>query len=169
MDVKVYSLAADGDKYLTPHFQVKEFRCRDGSDVVLIHEQLPWDLESIRYQASQEHGKGKEIPLIINSGYRTVAYNSTLKNASKHSQHLYGYAADIHMPGVSIKDLKRYARNVSPNHGGVGVYGSFLHFDKREAKAALRCGAVFFTKKERHPTSTSRRVSIFLFVFVFDA
>ena len=42
MDVKVYSLAADGDKYLTPHFQVKEFRCRDGSDVVLIHEQLPW-------------------------------------------------------------------------------------------------------------------------------
>lgn len=135
MDVKVYSLAADGDKYLTPHFQVKEFRCRDGSDVVLIHEQLPWDLESIRYQASQEHGKGKEIPLIINSGYRTVAYNSTLKNASKHSQHLYGYAADIHMPGVSIKDLKRYARNVSPNHGGVGVYGSFLHFDKREAKA----------------------------------
>jgi uncharacterized protein YcbK (DUF882 family) len=135
MDVKVYSLAADGDKYLTPHFQVKEFRCRDGSDVVLIHEQLPWDLESIRYQASQEHGKGKEIPLIINSGYRTVAYNSTLKNASKHSQHLYGYAADIHMPGVSIKDLTRYARNVSPNHGGVGVYGSFLHFDKREAKA----------------------------------
>ena len=90
MDVKVYSLAADGDKYLTPHFQVKEFRCRDGSDVVLIHEQLPWDLEAIRYQASQEHGKGKEIPLIINSGYRTVAYNSTLKNASKHSQHLYG-------------------------------------------------------------------------------
>lgn len=82
MDVKVYSLAADGDKYLTPHFQVKEFRCRDGSDVVLIHEQLPWDLESIRYQASQEHGKGKEIPLIINSGYRTVAYNSTLKNAA---------------------------------------------------------------------------------------
>ena len=114
---------------------MKEFRCRDGSDVVLIHEQLPWDLESIRYQASQEHGKGKEIPLIINSGYRTVAYNSTLKNASKHSQHLYGYAADIHMPGVSITDLKRYARNVSPNHGGVGVYGSFLHFDKREAKA----------------------------------
>ena len=56
MDVKVYSLAADGDKYLTPHFQVKEFRCRDGSDVVLIHEQLPWDLEAIRYQASQEHG-----------------------------------------------------------------------------------------------------------------
>lgn len=38
MDVKVYSLATDGDKYLTPHFQVKEFRCRDGSDVVLIHE-----------------------------------------------------------------------------------------------------------------------------------
>ena len=95
MDVKVYSLAADGDKYLAPHFQVKEFRCRDGSDVVLIHEQLPWDLESIRYQASQEHGKGKEIPLIINSGYRTVAYNSTLKNASKHSQHLYGYAASL--------------------------------------------------------------------------
>ncbi len=58
-----------------------------------------------------------------------------MKNASKHSQHLYGYAADIHMPGVSIKDLKRYARNVSPNHGGVGVYGSFLHFDKRETKA----------------------------------
>lgn len=73
MDVKVYSLAADGDKYLTPHFQVKEFRCRDGSDVVLIHEQLPWDLESIRYQASQQHVEKRQqaqsAPLRIRCGY----------------------------------------------------------------------------------------------------
>ena len=73
MDVKAYSLATDGDKYLTPHFQVKEFRCRDGSDVVLIHEQLPWDLESIRYQASQEHGKGKEISTAATARWPTTA------------------------------------------------------------------------------------------------
>ena len=136
MRVNVYSLAADGETYLTPHFQVKEFRCYDGSDVIFIHEQLPWDLEAIRYQANQEHqGKGKEIPLIINSGYRTVAHNAKQKGASTHSQHLYGCAADIHMAGVPVADLKRYARNISPNHGGVGVYASFLHFDKRDAKA----------------------------------
>ena len=135
MEVKVYSLAADGDKYLTPHFQVKEFACSDKSDVVLIHPQLPWDLEAIRYQANQEHGSGKEIVLKINSAYRTEAYNKTVKNASSHSQHLYGYAADFWMTNVPVKDLQRYARNISPNHGGVGVYKTFLHFDKREARA----------------------------------
>ena len=136
MEVQVYSLAADGDKALTPHFRVREFACKDGSDAVFIHPQLPWDLESIRYQANQEHrGSGAEIPLIINSGYRTASHNAKQPGASPRSQHLYGCAADIRMPGVPVEDLQRYARNVSPNRGGVGVYGTFLHFEKRTAKA----------------------------------
>ena len=36
MTVKTYSLKSDGDKQLSPHFKVKEFRCKDGSDKILI-------------------------------------------------------------------------------------------------------------------------------------
>ena len=36
MALEVYSLARDGSRYLSKNFQVKEFRCRDGSDPIFI-------------------------------------------------------------------------------------------------------------------------------------
>ena len=36
MAIKQYSLATEGDKRVTEHFQVKEFACHDGSDYVPI-------------------------------------------------------------------------------------------------------------------------------------
>ena len=32
MALQAYSLARDGEAYLSPHFRVQEFRCKDGSD-----------------------------------------------------------------------------------------------------------------------------------------
>ena len=40
MSIKQYSLKADGSRRLAPSFTVREFRCRDGSDVVMIDESL---------------------------------------------------------------------------------------------------------------------------------
>ena len=40
MGVKTYSRKADGGKALTPNLKVEEFACRDGSDVILISEEL---------------------------------------------------------------------------------------------------------------------------------
>ena len=48
MAVKEYSLKRDGEKSLAPHFKVREFRCQDGSDRILINEQLPTLLEALR-------------------------------------------------------------------------------------------------------------------------
>lgn len=40
MAIKEYSLRKDGAKQLSPAFRVREFRCRDGTDAVLIDEEL---------------------------------------------------------------------------------------------------------------------------------
>ena len=48
MAIKQYSLAKDGARQLSPAFKVREFRCRDGSDVVMIDESLVVLLQCIR-------------------------------------------------------------------------------------------------------------------------
>ena len=40
MAVKIYSYKADKNKKLSAHFKVKEFRCKDGSDKILINSDL---------------------------------------------------------------------------------------------------------------------------------
>ena len=48
MALKTYSLARDGALHLTPHFRVREFACRDGSDPIFVEEELAALLEAIR-------------------------------------------------------------------------------------------------------------------------
>ena len=81
MAIKQYSLAKDKAKRLTPNFTVYEFRCRDGSDTVMIDESLVVLLQCIR----EHFGK----PVTITSGYRTASHNAKV-GGSKSSQHLLG-------------------------------------------------------------------------------
>ncbi len=39
-DVRSYSLAAEGDRQAAPHFKVREFACKDGSDPVFVSPRL---------------------------------------------------------------------------------------------------------------------------------
>ena len=48
MAIKQYSLKKDGAKQLSPAFRVREFRCRDGTDTILIDEGLVVLLQCIR-------------------------------------------------------------------------------------------------------------------------
>ena len=48
MAIKEYSLAKDGAKSLSPAFKVREFRCRDGSDAIMIDQTLVVLLQAIR-------------------------------------------------------------------------------------------------------------------------
>lgn len=93
MAIKQYSLKKDGKTYLAPCFQVKEFACR-ASDTILIDDELVVLLQCIR-----EHF-GEKVH--ITSGYRTAAYNATLPDASKNSQHIQGRAADFWVEGVPV-------------------------------------------------------------------
>ena len=73
----------------------------------------------------------------INSAFRTASHNARQKKASKHSQHLYGKAADIWIAGVSVDALAAYAETLLPGKGGIGRYytDGFVHVDVREVKS----------------------------------
>lgn len=119
-----YSLATNGELKLSDNFKVKEFKCKDGSDKILIDHYLVYFLQLIR----NHFGKAVNI----NSGYRTVSYNKKVGGASK-SQHLQGAAADIHINGVTPLQIAQYAEAI--NMQGIGLYQSFCHVDTRTNKS----------------------------------
>ena len=136
MAIRQYSLARDGSTALSPHFHVREFRCKDGTDTVMVDEALTVVLQCIR-----EHF-GKAVT--ITSGYRTAAHNAAVGGA-KSSQHLLGRAADIRVRGVSVEDVAAYAERLMPDWGGVGRYPvkagrttGWVHVDTRADKARWR-------------------------------
>lgn len=124
--VRVYSKAKCGAQTVSEHFKVREFACKDGSDVVFISAELVEILQKIRNHFG--------LPVTINSGYRTPAYNKKVDGAA-YSQHLYGTAADISIKGVSPKTVAAYAETLLPKSGGIGIYGNFTHVDVRAAKS----------------------------------
>lgn len=134
MSLEVYSVLKNGNKKLSEHFNVREFRCRDGSDPVFIDTELVALLEKIR----AHFGK----PVTITSGFRTAAHNATVAKAAKYSQHLYGKAADIQVQGVSVENVYAYADKLLGNAGGCGIYppglgraNGWVHVDVRKEKS----------------------------------
>lgn len=126
VEINAYSLKNDGGKNLSANFQVKEFKCNDGSDAVLVAPALVLLLQNIR----DHFGK----PVTVNSAYRTAAWNANQGGAPK-SQHLRGMAADITIPGVTPLEVAQYAEFLQPKTGGIGVYKSFTHVDVRSSRA----------------------------------
>ena len=120
--VKTYSVKKDGSTYLKPNFKVKEFACNDGSDAVLISDELVDLLQKIRDHFG--------VAVTINSGYRTSAYNKKVGGATN-SQHVKGTAADIVAKGIDPLTVAQYAEYLMPNSGGIGVYQTFTHVDVR--------------------------------------
>lgn len=127
--VKKYSRKDDGEKYISPNFKVREFACKDGSDVILIDDALPRILQKIREYYNK--------PVTIVSGYRTPAYNKKVGGVT-HSQHMKGTAADIIVKGISpaqvFADIDG-GRIFGPHAGGLGKYQGFTHVDVRGHKA----------------------------------
>lgn len=120
--VKTYSVKKDGSTYLSNNFKVKEFACNDGSDTVLISDELVSLLQKIRDHFG--------VAVTINSGYRTSTYNKKVGGATN-SQHVKGTAADVVAKGVDPLTVAQYAEYLMPNSGGIGVYQTFTHVDVR--------------------------------------
>ena len=128
-EVRVYSLAGEGNVQITPHFKVREFRCKDGGDAVFVSLRLAELLERIRVHFG--------AAVTINSAYRTPSHNAKVGGTSR-SQHLYGLAADIKVAGVSPAAVADYAEQLLGSHGGVGRYSTFTHIDVRADKSRWR-------------------------------
>ena len=133
MAIKEYSLTKNGNKSLAPAFKVREFRCRDGSDTIMVDEAL-----TVLLQAIREHF-GKAV--VITSGYRTATHNTAVGGA-KSSQHLLGRAADIQVQDTDPLAVAAYAESLMPGWGGVGRYPvkpgrarGWVHVDTRPNKS----------------------------------
>ena len=124
--VREYSLGRDGDLQLSPHFRLREFASKDGSDKVLVDDDLVFLLEQIREAAGGA--------VTINSGYRSPAHNSAVGGVSS-SQHLYGRAADIVVDGASPLLVGQIAEYYLDRRGGIGVYQTFTHVDTRAIRS----------------------------------
>ena len=124
MAVKTYSVLADGDKQVNEYFRVREFACKDGSDQVLIDDNLAEALRRIRIYFGAS--------VYINSAYRTPSHNQQVGGSTK-SQHLLGKAADIRIPGIEPLRIAQYGEFLGM--GGVGLYKDFVHIDSRNGKA----------------------------------
>lgn len=126
--INAYSRKKDGSTHLSTDFTVQEFACKDGSDPVFIDTELVALLQGIRTHFGR--------PVTVNSGFRTAAHNKAAGGVSD-SQHCYGRAADIRVPGVSTEQLAAYAETLLPGTGGIGRYPAkgFVHVDVRKAKS----------------------------------
>lgn len=70
-------------------------------------------------------------PFHLISGYRSPKSNKMLnahsRGVAKNSQHVYGKAADIYVPGRTLKQVQGAAKSLQA--GGVGRYTEFVHVD----------------------------------------
>lgn len=112
---------------LSEHFTITEFHCRDGARMVFVAKELVDVLEDVR--------KHFNSPVTINSGYRTVAYNSKISGASPKSQHTLGKAADIVVRNQTPERVYAYLTTKYTDKFGIGIYDSFVHVDVRDKKS----------------------------------
>jgi hypothetical protein len=72
--------------------------------------------------------------LTVNSGYRSRAYNSSLRGAAGNSNHMYGVAMDVSMGNLPDDARRLMLRAAIENGaGGIGIYAephnNFIHID----------------------------------------
>lgn len=115
----------DANEKVGKHFKVKEFACKDGSQVVFIDDYLVAILDILRNQVGK--------PVYINSGYRTPARNKAVGGA-KYSYHMRGMAADIRVEGMTANQIAKKLNKIIPEGCGIIVYDTWVHFDTRKTK-----------------------------------
>ena len=119
---------------ITKNFSLKEFKCKDGSDIP--NNVLPNIIELANNLQVLRDAIGK--PITINSGYRSPKYNAKIGGV-KNSQHVKGKASDLRVAGVTPKELALIIEGLieqgKMKQGGIGVYPNFTHYDIRGVKA----------------------------------
>lgn len=133
------------DTHITPHLTWDEVHCWDRTvtpqRLIAVYpvdwrgvriQTLAREFEAIRAGLSQR--VGRDAPLIVNSAYRTPAYNRRIGGSPK-SQHVWGRALDLRPKNqFDLADLYDVALNRARSIGairGLGRYPTFIHIDIR--------------------------------------
>ena len=120
-NVKTYYKSKDGSKSLSANFKVREFACNDGTDRLLVDQEMVYILQKIRDISGQA--------VNINSAYRTTSYNKKVGGASN-SYHLYWRAFDIRTGGLSINNICAIANSLGVK--GILKYSNFVHISHKD-------------------------------------
>lgn len=124
---------------LSPHFDLREFDCKDGTPVPETH------IAALRYLCREilEPLRAKYGPCKVHSGYRTHDYNRQIGGA-RESYHVYDehaahdVAADVSFARGTVRGWHWKARRLllltRRRKGGLGYYpsGGFIHIDTRD-------------------------------------
>jgi uncharacterized protein YcbK (DUF882 family) len=119
---------------MTKNFNKHEFDSKDGSTMPRAVEvnifRLAENLEVLRNYI--------ECPIKINSGYRSPSWNAERGGVSN-SQHVKGNAADLVTLNFTPKQLYAIIEELIINgwmdEGGLGLYDTFVHYDRRGTRA----------------------------------
>lgn len=124
MSIKSYKKQFGSIK-LSANFTAAEFACNDGSDLILIDDNLVTILQRVRNWANAS--------VSISSAYRTAKYNKKVGGTSN-SYHTKGQAADIIVSGKTPAEVAKFAEAIGVQ--GIGLYTSqkFVHVDTRTDK-----------------------------------
>lgn len=105
---------------MSAHFDIQEFKDpRTGE--VKVNPALLEKLERLRILLGN-------LPIIINSGFRSAVSNTAVGGAED-SQHLFGNAADITVPPLTMREIADGALKVG--FTGIGIYPNHVHVDVR--------------------------------------
>ncbi len=149
----------EANAWLSPHFQVKQFLCKQQASYprfMLVEPRLLLKMEMLIERLQQ---KGVAVDsLYITSAYRTPWYNKALGNKTIYSRHLYGDAADLFVDmnrngklddldldgdvdGHDAKVIHKTVEEITGKYdflkGGLGLYSHpryntpFIHIDTR--------------------------------------
>lgn len=118
-EVKVNIYRSDGSFDDAALAQLDDlFRCRKTGAVRAVRAELYEQLSRI-----YDHFEGRRVELV--SGFRYAERNS--------SRHWHASAMDIKIPGVSIREMYKYAESLDAGGMGIGLYpkSGFVHIDFR--------------------------------------
>lgn len=86
-------------------------------------------IEALWAVQSYLRAEGVMAPIMVHSGYRTPQTNAQIEGAARLSYHMWGKAADFHVPGVDLSELAGICE-ACPISGGVGYYpDGWVHMD----------------------------------------
>ncbi|MDY7092850.1 MAG: D-Ala-D-Ala carboxypeptidase family metallohydrolase [Acidobacteriota bacterium] len=86
----------DLDIWVTPHFQLRQFQCKQAGDYpkfIIVKEKMLLKLERLLEEVNRRGIDARTFAVL--SGFRTPQYNAAIGNPTTYSRHAYGDAADI--------------------------------------------------------------------------